>query len=115
MQVQINTDKNIKGGLPLSNHVQALLETRLRRFRDRLTRIEAHLSDENGHKPGSGGDDKRCVMEARPRGLQPMAVTHVAGNLDQALTGACEKLERLLDSILSQIDDPRGKPKGIIN
>ncbi|MDO9237438.1 MAG: HPF/RaiA family ribosome-associated protein [Aquabacterium sp.] len=110
MQVQINTDKNIKGGLPLSNHVQALLETRLRRFRDRLTRIEAHLSDENGHKPGSGGDDKRCVMEARPRGLQPLAVTNVASNLDQALTGACEKLERLLESTLGQLDDPRGKP-----
>ncbi len=115
MQVQINTDKNIKGGQPLSNHVQALLETRLRRFRDRLTRIEAHLSDENGHKPGSGGDDKRCVMEARPRGLQPLAVTHVANNVDQALTGACEKLERLLDSTLSQIDHPRGKPTGTID
>ena len=110
MQVQINTDKNIKGGVPLSNHVQALLETRLHRFRDRLTRIEAHLSDDNGHKSGSGGDDKRCVMEARPRGLQPLAVTHVASNLDQALTGACEKLERLLENTLSQLDDPRGKP-----
>jgi hypothetical protein len=39
-----------------------------------------------------------------------LAVTHVAGNLDQALTGACEKLERLLESTLSQLDDPRGKP-----
>jgi hypothetical protein len=54
-------------------------------------------------------------MEARPRGLQPLAVTHVANNVDQALTGACEKLERLLDSTLSQIDDPRGKPNGKIN
>jgi hypothetical protein len=110
MQIQINTDKNIQGGVLLSNHVQTLLETRLHRFRDRLTRIEAHLSDDNGQKTGAGGGDKRCIMEARPRGLQPLAVTHIAGNLDQALTGACEKLERLLESTLSQLDDPRGKP-----
>jgi hypothetical protein len=54
-------------------------------------------------------------MEARPRGSQPLAVTYVASNLDQALVGACEKLERLLDSTLSQLDDPRGKPNGKIN
>ncbi|MEL6796637.1 MAG: ribosomal subunit interface protein, partial [Planctomycetota bacterium] len=33
---------------------------------DRLTRVEVHLGDENAHK--SGPADKRCLIEARPKG-----------------------------------------------
>ena len=50
---------------------------------DRITRIEVHLSDENSLK---GGDhDKRCMLEARIAGMQPLAVTHLAESLVAAV------------------------------
>jgi len=107
MQVQINTDKNIEGSEQLTQEVQATVEATLGRFGEQLTRVEVHLSDENSHK--SRGDDKKCVMEARPAGMQPVAVTHVAATLDQAVDGAAEKLERLLDSTFGRLNNPKGR------
>lgn len=107
MQIQTNTDKNIEGGERLSLHVQSLLQAKLSRFREHITRVEAHLSDESSHK--SHGDDKKCVMEARPAGLQPLAVTHFAATLDQAITGAADKLERLLEGTFGQLNTIKGR------
>jgi len=107
MQIQINTDKNIEGSEQLTQEVEATVETTLGRFSEQLTRIEVHLSDENGNK--SRGDDKKCVMEARPAGMQPVAVTHVAATLDQAVDGAAGKLEHLLDSTFSRLNNPKGR------
>jgi hypothetical protein len=63
---------------------------------DRLTRVEVHLSDVNAAKHGV--DDKRCLLEARLAGLQPLAVSHEAESLRSAITGATRKLVRSLDS-----------------
>ena len=106
MLIQINTDKNIEGGEALSMQVEASIEATLGRFREQLTRIEVHLSDENGQK--SGSEDKKCVMEARPAGMQPLAVTHKAGSVDLAIDGAADKLERLLDSTFRRLNHQKG-------
>jgi hypothetical protein len=34
-------------------------------------------------------------------------VTHLAATLDQAITGAVEKLERVLDSTFAQLNNPK--------
>ena len=107
MQIQVNTDKNIHGGETLTLKVKNVVDATLSRFRDQITRIEAHLSDENAHK--SSGADKKCVLEARSAGLHPLAVTHVAANLEQAIQGAAEKLERLLDSTFGQLNTVKGR------
>ena len=107
MQVQVNTDKHIHGGERLTLWVKTAVEAKLGRFADHITRVEAHLSDENSHK--SGGTDKKCVLEARPAGLQPLAVTHLAATLEQAISGAAEKLERLLDSTFGQLNSVKGR------
>ena len=109
MQVQTNTDKNIPGGDRLSQYVKSSLDSKLSRFSEHLTRVEAHLSDESGQKPGSA--NKKCVMEARPRGMQPLAVTHSADTLDHAISGAVEKLERLLDSTFGQLSSHKGRTR----
>jgi len=44
-----------------------------------------HLSDENGDK--TGGNDKRCLMEARLEGRQPIAITHESETIDEAIEG----------------------------
>ena len=105
MKIQLNTDGNIEGNERLADHVTGVVEDTLGRFAERVTRVEVHLSDENG--PKSGPDAKRCMMEARLRGRQPIAVTHEAETLDQAIDGAADKLQRLLDSTLERLDAHR--------
>jgi len=106
MQVQVNTDHNIRGSADFNDQIQATVEAALGRFAQ-LTRVEVHLSDDNG--PKSNGDDKRCLLEARPAGLQPLVVTHISGTLDDAIEGAIEKMTKLLDSTFEKLHDPKGR------
>ena len=101
MQVHINTDHNIEGHEALAAQVSSVVESALSRSSDHITRVEVHLSDENSHK--SGQNDKRCMMEARLEGRQPIVVTHQAATLDQAVDGAAEKLTRLIESTLGRL------------
>lgn len=104
MQVQVNTDHNIEGHEALTTRVRGVVENALSRVRDHITRVEVHLSDENGDK--SGNNDMRCVMEARLEGRQPVAVTDQAETLDdQAVDGAAHKLARLIESTLGRLHD----------
>lgn len=106
MQIQINTDRNIKGHEALATQVSDVVESALSRFSDSITRVEVHLSDENSAKKG-GNDDIRCVMEARLEGRQPSAVTHQAATVDQAVDGAAKKLTRMIESTLGQLRDQK--------
>lgn len=101
MLIQVNTDNHISGREALSTRVEATVQSALSRFSDRITRVEVHLSDENGRK--TGPDDKRCVLEARLEGRPPTAVTHMAATLDEAVSGAADKLTSSLDSTLGRL------------
>ena len=101
MQIQINSDHHIAGSPELAQRVQALVRDTLDRYSDRITRVEVHLNDLNSIK--GGGADKRCLMEARLGGLGPVAVNHEADNLNLAIDGALEKLERALEHKLGKI------------
>jgi ribosome-associated translation inhibitor RaiA len=105
MHIQINTDRNIEGREKLAAWVSGTVEDALGRFSEQITRVEVHLSDENSSK--SGPNDKRCMMEARLKGRQPIAVTHEAGNLDQAVQGAADKLSRSIESARGRLNDSR--------
>ena len=100
MQIQINSDHNVEGHAALAPQVSDVVEKALSRVSDHITRVEVHLSDENGDKQGE--KDKRCMMEARLEGRQPIAVTHQAATLDQAVDGAADKLTRLIESTLGR-------------
>jgi hypothetical protein len=103
MQVQVNTDSTIEGSEGLATHLRGVVETALGRFIDRITRVEVHLSDQNSDKGGQ--DDKRCMMEARLEGRQPIAVTHTAATVGEAVDGAAEKLKRSIESTLGSLGD----------
>jgi ribosome-associated translation inhibitor RaiA len=77
------------------------VQSALSRFSDRITRVEVHLSDENSDKK-RGNDDMRCMMEARLEKRQPIAVTHQAATLDQAVDGAADKLNKMIESALGR-------------
>lgn len=106
MQIQINADHNIQGHESPAESVKATLETALRRFASHITRVEVHLGDENGNKRGR--DDKRCMLEARLEGHQPIAVTHHAATLGQAIDGAADKLVHRLEHTLGRLHSHRG-------
>lgn len=103
MQILINTDRNIKGSQSLSKYITDAVESALSRISDQLTRVEVHVGDEDGDKVSK--DDMRCMMEARLKGRQPVAVTERAATLEQAVDGAADKLARKLDSILGRQRD----------
>jgi ribosome-associated translation inhibitor RaiA len=105
MQILINTDGHKGGGEALASSVNGMIETALARFSAHVTRVEVHLSDENGSK---GGDqDKRCVIEARMEGRKPVAVSDHAASMKQALQGAIDKLQHLLDRTVGKLNDHR--------
>ena len=106
MQIQVNTDHNIEGHEQFASHVRSVVESALSHFSERITRVEVHLSDENGGKGGPA--DKRCVMEARLEGRQPTAVTHHAATVDQAIDGAADKLASSIESTLGRLRDQHG-------
>jgi hypothetical protein len=103
MKIQVNTDRNVEGSDALVLLVEAEVQSALERFEDRLTRVEVHLGDENGEKGGRGGD-KRCLLEARPAGMQPVVVTDFADTVEDAVVGAARKMESLLSSTFGRID-----------
>jgi len=111
MKIQLNTDVHINGTEALAAQVSATVEQALERFSDQVTRVEVHLSDENGGK--SGQQDQRCMLEARLEGRQPIAVTDHAATLEQAVNGATKKLARLLDSTLGRLHDHREKASSL--
>jgi ribosome-associated translation inhibitor RaiA len=111
MKIQLNTDVHIDGTEVLAAQVKATVEQALARFEAHITRVEVHLSDENGGK--SGPHDQRCMLEARLEGRQPVAVTEHAAALEQAVHGAAQKLAHLLDSTLGRLHDHREKTSGL--
>ena len=110
MQIQINTGHNVDGREALAAQFRAVVESALDRFSDRITRVEVHLSDENGQKHGA--DDKRCMIEARLEGHQPLAVTHHAAALDKAVDGAADKILKLIEHTLGRLRDENRRGAG---
>jgi ribosome-associated translation inhibitor RaiA len=108
MQIQVHTDNHIKGSAALTRHVESVVQSTLARFGDRITRVEVHLNDENSSVK-AGGNDKRCAMEARLAGLQPITVTKHGDTVEQALDAAADTLQKTLDRHLGRLDDSKGR------
>lgn len=103
MQIQVHTDRNVEGHEKLIHWVESEINHTLGRFSDHITRIEVHLSDENSDK--SGGNDKRCLIEARLSAHQPAVVSHHAASIAEAFSGATGKLKHSLESTLGRLKD----------
>lgn len=82
----------------IDEQVHSALETSLGRFGERLTRVEVHLEDENAQKEGPR--DKRCLMEARPAGKQPIVAEHHGDDVRDVVRETARKLERAIESRL---------------
>lgn len=103
MIVQFNTDKTIDGDEKNQNYFTSQINEDLSKYNSQITRIEVHLSDENGKKEGL--NDVKCVLEARLEGKAPIAVTQQAGSVELAVSGAIDKLKNSLETILGRIQN----------
>src|ERR1700733_1934472 len=118
MQIGINSDKNITMHPKLSSLIETTLHHTLDRFTPQLTRVEVHLTDEDGVK--SGARDKRCVLEARPKHHQSLTVTNDSKDVQTAVSGAADKMLRHLENTFGRLLDkhrgetPRIVPDGVL-
>jgi len=107
MQIQINSNNSLETGESFERWANAELNESFSRFKDGITRIEVHMSDQNGDKISA--DHKRCVMEARLANREPVAVNHQGANQDEAFRGASDKLKRVLEHSLGKLRDHRDR------
>lgn len=103
MQIQVNTDNQTAVSADRIRDVQDYVEDKLRRFAERITRVELQLSDENS-KSKSGPNDIRCVVEVRIAGMQPISVSDQGNSQDQAVHGAVGKMVRLIETTIGKLE-----------
>jgi ribosome-associated translation inhibitor RaiA len=103
MKIQFNIDTTVNWDERQQDFFIAQIAEELKRYQSQLTRIEVHISDENGKKEGL--KDIRCLLEARLEGRQPIAITCQAENVELAVSGAIDKIKASLDTILGRISN----------
>ena len=105
MQVLLNTDPHVDGRHHMAEHLTTVVTDALGRFGEHITRVEAHIADENSHLKAAP-DEIQCTLEARLVGRDPVVVKDRAGSVHQAINGAVGKLKRAVATVLDK-KDPR--------
>lgn len=114
MQIFLHADPNTDGSQLMAEHVKGVVKVAMARFGERVTRVEAHLSDV--HALAKSSDDGiHCTMEAKLVGLDTIVVKGHAGNAHQAIEGAVRKLKRAVGTEIAKHDlrghrPPHGVP-----
>jgi ribosomal subunit interface protein len=98
LQIQVHA-ADVSHSDAINEHIRNEVEHALKRFTEQVTRVEVHLHDDNGPKSGK---DKRCVVEVRLAGHQPMAVEGQAVDMYEAIRMTCGKLERAVQHKLER-------------
>lgn len=107
MQILLHTDPNTDGSHQMTEHLQTVVNKAMARFGERISRVEAHLSDVDAASTSSD-DGIQCTLEARLVGFDAVVVKDHAGNAHQAIEGAVRKLQRAVGTALAK-HDPRGQ------
>jgi hypothetical protein len=107
MQILLHSDPNTDGSQLMADHFATVVKGAMGRFGERVTRVEAHLSDVNAQAKSSD-DDIHCTLQASLVGLDAIVVKDHAGNAHQAIEGALRKLKRAVGAEIAK-HDPRGQ------
>ncbi len=81
--------------------LEAAIAKAFAKFSDHITRIEVKISDENGDK--TSAIDKRCVLEVRLKGMQPLAVTSHGDTIENAVDKGIDKMKNSLDTVIGRL------------
>lgn len=107
MHFQVRTDNHIENSEALADEIRSDVEaTLLPQYADQVRRVEVYLQDLNAHKKGV---DTRCSVEVHLAGYQPVAVDHVAADVEGAVDGALEKMSRALEKAIGRLNDRPGR------
>ncbi len=101
MLIQFNADKNLTVHEDFNNKLSTHIKEKLNRFSEHISRVEVHLSDDNGNKQGP--NDKKCLLEARIEGRAPVAVSASGNNYELAVDAALSKMKSALDTIFDKL------------
>ncbi len=99
MQIQIRWS-DVEKSEALGQHINEQVEHALRNVRPHFTRVVVHIHDDNAAK--SGTNDKRCQIELRPAGADPLSVDDTADELYKVVATACKKLERAAQTFVDR-------------
>ena len=105
MDIQVRTDYHVQGEEALIAFVQDEVAAGLEPFLERITSVQVHLSEESGARKGP--PDLRCMIEVRPVGRDPLAVTHHASTKDDAVHGATDSMRATLARLFDRLDEGR--------
>jgi len=103
MLIQVNY-ANIQKSDVIDDYVHERVNKELAHFGERITRVEVHLHDDNSPQKSSP-NDKRCKMEARPAGRQPLTVEQTGNSFQKAIADCAGKLNRALKNSLDKVKD----------
>ncbi|MEM1356143.1 MAG: HPF/RaiA family ribosome-associated protein [Planctomycetota bacterium] len=92
MLIQVNFG-DVERSQAIDDFVREKVAGQLGHLTEKLTRVEVHLRDDSSAAKSSH-NDKRCTMEARPAGRQPLVVEHAGADLYQVITETAGKLSR---------------------
>jgi ribosomal subunit interface protein len=109
MIIQLNSDKNIQISERLDKIVSDKISRSLKRFAEKITRIEVHLSDQSAQK--TGPDDILCKIEARLKDLPTVIVTGKGDSKEHALGDAIVKIKSALDSAKGKLISKKSKQR----
>jgi len=104
MNIQVNSDRTIDVDANLTARVKEDATRILDRFETKLTRVEIHLSDIDNQK--SGRADKRCLVEVRPAGENPLTASATTATTESAVDQALRKMQRSLTTFFGR----KGRP-----
>jgi len=97
MQILLNTDPHVGEHAALLEQLESVVHEVLGQFGDRITGVEAHLTDTDNATPAGPGN-VHCTLEARLDDHELVVAKHHAGTAGQALHGALRKLGCVLAS-----------------
>lgn len=101
MQIQVNPD-DIPLTEALTGHIEREVQKAIKHHAERVTRVEATIQDQNGPKAGV---DKRCVLEARLAGDEPLAVRAESDDMYDAIHQAAERLQKAVGRRLDRLEE----------
>ncbi|MEE9404015.1 MAG: HPF/RaiA family ribosome-associated protein [Algisphaera sp.] len=101
MLIQVNA-ADVHSSEALTQAVNDDVHAALKHVEHQITRIEAHLHDDSAHSHKHGANDKRCTLEARIAGRQPMTVEESSDDLYKSIHLASQKLGRAVTHTLDK-------------
>lgn len=102
MQIQIRWS-DVESSDALGKHINEQIKHALRHLEGRFTAVNVHIHDENAGK--HGGNDKRCVIEARPAGYDPLSVESNGDDFYITVNAAARKLQAAAESFIEKHRD----------